>query len=738
MSSSAGSENGAGRPARRRAHPRTVRRPGRARTPTLLQMEAAECGAAALGIVLAHHGCHVPLEQLRRECGVSRNGSNAAGIMRAARAHGLEARGFQMEAEVARRLPPPFVVFWNFKHFVVVEGFRRNSVLLNDPSAGRRTVPYEDFDGSFTGIALQLQPTAALERGGRPPGSLREVGSRLAGSGPAIALVLFASLLLAALGLVLPGLQRVFVDRVLGGGAVGWLGAIVALSLVVAAMVAGLTLVQQQALLRLETKMSLTTSSRFLEHLLRLPMDFFSQRQAADLASRVAANDEVARLLSRDLATALVSAIVAVAYVALMAATDAKLAGVAVGLAVVNVLALRLAARLRRDATAQLQQDRGKLVAATYNGIAMIDSLKAGGRESDYFARWAGLLTNVVSGAQRLGVATQVLGVVPLLIAMLNTALILWLGSRQAIAGTITIGLLVAFQTLLNQFGKPIADLSDLGARAQEAGADIARIRDVERYPTLPAVPEDPAPLRRHRLSGALDAREVTFGYSPLEPPLIEGLSLSVAPGRRLGIVGASGSGKSTVARLLAGVLEPWSGEIRIDGVPRERIQRELLGASRALVDQEIVLFEGTVRDNLTLWDATVPEATLVEALRDAALLDEVMARPGRLNAAVREDARDLSGGQRQRLEIARALTVDPALLILDEATSSLDPTAERHIHDAIRRRGCACVIVAHRLSTVRDCDEIIVLADGRVVERGTHEEMKDAGGPYAELIRAA
>jgi NHLM bacteriocin system ABC transporter peptidase/ATP-binding protein len=726
-----------GRSTAERSGPKTVARPGRVRTPTLLQMEAAECGAAALGIVLGHFGKHVPLEQLRKECGVSRNGSNAAGILRTAKAHGLDAHGFQMEAEVARKLPPPFIVFWNFKHFLVIEGFRRNKVLLNDPATGRRTVAFDAFDGSFTGVALQFENTAELEPGGHPPGSLIELRERLSGSAQAVGLVLFVSLLLAVTGTALPGFQRVFIDRILGGDAQSWLGPLLALVAVVALVVAGLTLVQQRALLRLETKMSITTSSRFLEHLLRLPMDFFSQRQAADLSSRVTSNDQIAKLLSRELATALVSALVAGAYAVLLITTDLVLAAIGIGLAVLNLLALRLVARLRRDATGRLQQDRGKLVAATYNGISMVESLKASGREGDYFARWAGLQTNVVSDAQRLGVSTQVLGVIPLFLATVNTALILWVGSRRAIDGVITIGLLVAFQTLLNNFTKPISDLSDLGARAQEASAEIARVRDVERYPAVP-VPDEDGPVTRHRLSGALELENVTFGYSPLEAPFIEDFSLSLAPGARVALVGTSGSGKSTVARLIAGLLEPWSGEIRIDGVPRTQIQPEVLGASRALVDQEIVLFEGTVRDNLTLWDDTIADPALMQALRDAALLEEILARPGRLNATLRENAKDLSGGQRQRLEIARALAVEPTLLILDEATSALDAESERKVHESIRRRGCSCLIVAHRLSTVRDCSEILVMEQGRVVERGTHDEMKDAGGPYARLVALA
>jgi NHLM bacteriocin system ABC transporter peptidase/ATP-binding protein len=709
----------------------------RARTPTLLQMEAVECGAAALGSVLAHPGRHVPLEQLRRECGVSRDGSNAASVLRAARAHGLEAKGFQMEAEVARTVAPPFIVFWNFNHFMVVEGFGRRKVHVNDPSIGPRSVSLDEFDGSFTGIVLGLRPGEGFEASGRKQNSTRELRDRLRGNGPALALILIVSLLLAVTGLGLPGFQRVFFDRVLDGGLTGWIAPLVGLMLVVAALVAALTWLQQRLLLRLETKLSVLPSSAFLEHILRLPIEFFTQRQASDLSSRVASNDRVARLLSRDLATAAVSLVVAAVYAALLLRTDLVLAAIGIGLALLNLVALRVVARLRRDATARLQQDRGKLIAATYNGISMIETLKATGREDDYFARWAGLLSNVISGTQRLGLPTQILSAVPLFLATVNTAFILLIGSQRVLDGAISIGLLLAFQFLLTSFTRPIADLSDLGAGLQEARADIARVRDVERYPIRSAFSVPPSALPPRRLSGYLEVDRVTFGYNPLREPFIEDFSLRLAPGRRVALVGGSGSGKSTVARLVAGLLEPWSGEIRFDGLPRERVPRAVLAASVAAVDQDIRLFEGTIRDNLTLWDDAVPRAALIRALRDAEIHDEVMARPDRLDSVLGEDARDLSGGQRQRLEIARALAAEPTVLLLDEATSAMDADTEHLVQEHIRARGCACLIVAHRLSTIRDCDEILVMEGGKVVERGTHDELFSADGAYARLIRA-
>ncbi len=709
----------------------------RAKTPTLLQMEAVECGAAALGIILGYYGRNVALEQLRVECGVSRDGSNAASVLRAARKHNLTAKGFQMEASVARELKPPFIVFWNFNHFLVIEGFKKDKVLINDPGTGPRRVPWSEFDGSFTGILLTFEPGPDFERGGKRANQFGELRHRLKNTRAALGLILFVSLLLVIPGIAVPGFQRVFIDRILGSGIYSLLTPLLGFMLGIALLMGLLTWLQQRSLLQLETRLSIVTSAGFLRHVLRLPVQFFSQRPAADISLRVTTNDQIAQLLSRDLATAVVSGIVAVFYAILLLNTSILLAVIGIALAGVNILVLRFVARLRKDANIKLQQDRGKLVAATYNGLQLLDTLKASGRESDYYERWSGQLTNVVAGSQRLGIPTQVLTAVPVFLASLNAALILLIGGHKAIAGAITIGLLVAFQSLMNNFNRPVSDLSDLGSKAQGVNADIARIRDVERYPLAPVFTQPPQ-SDVTRLAGALRLENVTFGYSPLQEPSIKDFNLALSPGSRVALVGGSGSGKSTVARLIAGLYEPWSGQILFDGISRDDIDRQALASSVAVVDQDIFLFEGTVRDNLTMWDSTVPDEILISALRDAAILDVVMQRNGRLDGNILEGGADLSGGQRQRLEIARALAVNPSLLILDEATSALDAETERQIDASLRRRGCTCVIVAHRLSTIRDADEIIVMRHGEVIERGTHESMKDGGGPYADLIRAA
>lgn len=734
--SDGGSQDGAGAP-----HPILSGHGGdgrRVRTPTILQMEAVECGAASLSIVLAHHGRYVPLEQLRIECGVSRDGTNAGNVLRAARSHGLKVRGFQLEAEVLRDAPLPLIAFWNFDHFVVVEGMSGDTVYLNDPATGPRSVSWEEFDGSFTGIALVFEDADDVEPTPKPPGTLSRLWARMDQGRSGLLLVLLLSFLIVVPGLALPGLQRVFVDQVLVVGRESWAVPLAAIAAAMAVLMFALVALQQHYLLRLESRMAISTSARFLRHVFRLPIEFFTQRQPADIAARMMANDRVAQILSRDLATAVVSTVMAVFFAIVLLLTDVALALIGIATALLNLLALQLVARIRRDATARLEQDRSKVVSTTYNGIALIETLKASGRESDYFARWAGMQANMVSGVQRLGVPTQMLGVVPVVLTIVSGALILLVGADRAIDGAITVGLLVAVQTLVTNFNKPIVDLADVGSRAQEASADIGRLDDVERYPAARATrPRAGVRGRRRRLSGRVRLESVSFGYNPLVPALVEDFSLELEPGSRVALVGASGSGKSTIARMIAGLHEPWAGRILFDGLTRAEIPREVLAASIGVVEQEPFLFEGTIRDNLTLWDETVPEDVLVAALRDAAIQAEVMSRPGKLNGRVGEGGRDLSGGQRQRLEIARALAADPSILVLDEATSALDSVSEQRVDAALRRRGCSCVIVAHRLSAIRDADEIIVLDAGKVVERGTHESLLAADGSYATLIRS-
>lgn len=716
----------------------------RVHTPTVLQMEAVECGAAALGIILAFHGRHVALEELRVACGISRDGSKASNVVRAARTYGLVAKGMRLEIAALQQQTFPVILFWNFNHFVVLEGFGNDCAYLNDPAAGPRKVSSGEFEKAYTGVTLGFHPGPDFVPGGHPQSLLQVLASRLASVKSAVWFVFLASLMLVIPGLLIPVFSQIFVDDYLIGRLDGWIKPLL-LGMLLTALVRGvLTWLQQKYLLRLEMQLSMASSATFFWHVLRLPATFFSQRYASDISQRVEANNRIAQLLSGELATNAVNLITLVFYLAVMLTYSWHLTLVGVTLTALNLLALRRLMRLRTDGNMLLLQDRGKLMATTIGGIQTIETIKATGAEHDFFARWSGYKAKVCNTEQRLEFYTRLLAALPGLLNGLITVAILGLGGMQVMEGSMTVGMLVAFQSLMTSFTTPVGNLMGLAARYQEAKGDMTRLEDVTRYPldecftpfaaAQPSTANAPAP---GKLQGHLQLRNICFGYSRLEPALIEDFNLTLAPGKRVALVGSSGSGKSTVARLVMGLQQPWSGEVLLDGKPRAQIERNLLAGSLAGVAQEPYLFAGTVRDNLTLWDSTLPQEAMLLAAHDAQIHEAIAARPDGYDSKVGDEGAGFSGGQMQRIDIARALAGNPSILVLDEATSALDPITEMQIDQNIRARGCACLIVAHRLSTVRDADEIIVMAQGRIAERGTHDELLARNGAYSQLIRA-
>ncbi|MEU5695263.1 cysteine peptidase family C39 domain-containing protein [Actinosynnema sp. NPDC020468] len=711
------------------------RRPARrrVRTPALIQMEATECGAASLGIVLSHYGRHVPLEELRRDCGVGRDGSTASGVVRAARSHGLTAKGKQCGIARLGELRLPAVVYWKFEHFLVLEGMNRRRVRVNDPAVGHRSVGWDEFERSYTGIAIDLEPGPAFRRGGRRFGLLAAVARRWRGLGSVVPLTVLLGLMVAVVGVAFPVLSRVFVDRVLLGGDTGVAAGLVAASAIAAVITFVGALTQRLLLVRAETAVALGGAARVFRHLLGLPQAFFDQRQAADLAYRVETNDAVAEVFTRRLAATAVDLALVLAHGVLLCWYDVLLGVCATACSGLNVVVLRWLSVMRTSAVAGAQAERGRWYAGVVATIAMIETTKANGQEDLAFRQFAARQAAVSGGRQRAGVPAAVLGVVPALVMAVNTAVLLAVGSALVVEGTLTVGLLVAAQSLVVAMNRPIADLGEVGARVAEVGVDVRRLEDVERYP-VPAPPPDP--VTAVPMEGRLVVESITFGYNPAAAPLLADFSLTLEPGARVALVGGSGSGKSTVGRLVAGVHRPWHGRVTVDGYDLRGLDPDLWAATTAVVDQDGALFQGTVRDNVTLWDPTIGDDEVIAALADAQILPEVGLRPGGLDAPVGQGGRNFSGGQRQRLVIARALARRPRLLVLDEATSALDTVTEKLIDAELRRRGATCLIIAHRLATVRDCDLIVVLAHGREVERGTHDELLARGGAYADLVR--
>jgi NHLM bacteriocin system ABC transporter peptidase/ATP-binding protein len=706
------------------------------RTPTILQMEAVECGAAALAMVLAHHGAWISLEQLRVACGVSRDGSKASNIVRAARRFGLAAKGFRKEPSTLHELPMPCIIHWNFNHFVVLEGIVGDRVYINDPAIGRRRIDMAELDLAFTGVVLTMEPTEAFRKLGRRPQGLRLLLRELHGSKPAVGLLVVVSFALIVPAVVTAGFSKIFVDDILIQHSTSWLVPLLIGMAVTALIRAILTMVRQSLLLRLQTKLAVVMISRFLWHVMALPVEFFTQRHAGDIANRVYANEQIARLLSSGIAANALNLTSIVFFAAAMAIYDAPLAAIGVSMSLANVLALKFVGGRRQDLSRSLTLEQGKLVASTVSAVRTIETLKASGLEDEAFGQWAGIQAKALNAEQELGVSSIFLDTLPTLFSGLTLAAILGIGGLRVIEGSLTLGSLVAFQSLMASFSAPVTDLVNHVGSFQVIKGALERLEDVYNYPLDNSGKDTVAPDRiPPKLTGRIELSNLQFGYSVLEPPLLADLSITIQPGSRVALVGVSGSGKSTLGKLICGLYRPWAGEIRIDGWTLPDIPPQVFANSIAYVDQDIFLFEGTARDNLTLWDATVTDADLSQALKDAVIHEDIATRAGNYDCYINEGGTNFSGGQRQRIEIARALVSNPSVVVLDEATGALDPITEKAIDDNLRRRGCTCIIIAHRLSTIRDCDEIIVLQHGKIAERGTHEQLIILQGAYAKLV---
>ncbi|MBK5965582.1 NHLP family bacteriocin export ABC transporter peptidase/permease/ATPase subunit [Thiocystis minor] len=712
------------------------------KTPTILQMEALECGAAALAMVLAYHGRWLPLEELRVLCGVSRDGSKAVNLLKAARSLGMEAKGQRREPAELANLPVPAILFVNMNHFVVFEGVVKQGFRINDPGGGRRVVDPEEFDGMFSGILLAFTPGADFQRGGRPQPLLPRLLEMTRTTLRPIALVLLAGALMAVFMMLMPALQRIYLDKILIGRLDAWVYPLLAVLAVTVPLLALLSYLRLTLVARIGARLSVVLSTRLVWHVLRLPVPFFVQRYAGMVSSRIGLADVLAYGLSRMLAEVTINLALLLLLTLLLLQYSLTLTLICVGLSVVNVLLFRVLQESLKEVSEKVAMAFVKMQSKVMQGLRMMETLKATGTDDLFFAKWSGLHTLYVNAEQKSVRRTALIAATQTLTATLTTAAVLVVGGYYTMIEDFSIGMLVAFSVIAGLFTQPVAALVNAATQLQDQRGNLAQIDDTLRYPQASefddrsaTAPERATTTRLKRLSGCVTLDAVAFGYAPLEPPLIEGFSLDMAPGSRVALVGASGSGKSTVGRLVSGLMEPRAGAIRFDGVPLHELPRDILRNSLAVVDQEIVLFEGSIRDNITLWDDTMPHAQMVAAAEDAMIHELIMTRPGGYDAWLEENGRNLSGGQRQRLEIARALVGNPSILVLDEATSALDAVTEKAVIDNLLRRGCTCLIIAHRLSSIRDCDEIIVLDRGRILQRGTHEALIAEDGAYRRLI---
>lgn len=709
------------------------------KVPTVLQMEAVECGAAALSMILAYYGRWVPLEVMRVECGVSRDGSKASNMMKAARKYGMEAKGFRLEPERLKNYELPVIIFWNFNHFVVLTRIKNDKVYINDPASGPREISFKEFDQSFTGVVLTFKPGENFTKGGEKPRITRSLRNRINNAKQVLSYVILAGLFLVIPGILIPTFTRIFVDKILIHEMTSWIVLLIVFMGGTALVRGGLVWLQQYYLLKLEMQLSLSNSAKFFYHVFRLPIRFFFQRQSGEISNRVQLNDQVAKLLSEDLTRNVLNVVMVVFYAALMFYYDVTLTLAGIAVVGINFIGLKYVSERRKIINQKLAQESGNLVGISMNGIELVETLKASGTEQDFYSRWAGAHAKVLNAEQQQGLISRLLNQLPVFLTAVNRVIIFGLGGYRVMEGSMTLGMLIAFQWLMNSFVQPVEELVNAGGKIQDATGYMRRLDDVYLQERDELFIEECKSDERGiaKLRGFLELKNISFGYSELDPPLIENFNLSLKPGERVALVGGSGSGKSTIAKVVAGLYKSWSGSILFDGKERNEYSRDVLNNSIAMVDQDIFLFEGTIKENICMWDSTVSENDIFNAAHDAAINNDISIRAEGFNGEVKERGANFSGGQRQRLEIARALSLNPSILIFDEATSALDPTTEELIDEYTRRRGCTMLIVAHRLSTIRDCDEIIVMDKGKVVQRGTHQELIEQGGEYSNLIKA-
>ncbi len=707
------------------------------KTPTVFQMEATECGTASLSMIFAYFGKYLPLEQMRIETGVSRDGCNAGNMMRAAKKYGLECHGYRKELESLTQLDAPCIIHWNFNHFVVYEGIKNGHAYINDPAVGRRKLTIDELDEGFTGVVLTFALTDKFEKQKKQSNIFAFVNDRLHGQYNTLVKLLFIGLLLVFPGLVLPITSQILLDDVIVGGNTDWFSAIIWCILLLVGLDAGLRYYRGLILQKLQNKMILLSLHKFVSHMFRLPIAFFDQRYAGDLAGRIDNNNNVNVFLTGELAETALNIFVAVFYLILLVIYSPMLTLIGVASIAISIIIVKFSSEYLSNVSMKMQQDSGKLTGAVCAGLNITSTLKASGTENDYVGRILGYYAKSASLEQKVSCFQQILNVIPQIASLISTLLVLMFGGMYVINGIMTVGMLVAFNSLLSSFTAPVNSLVGFVQKIQTLKADMNRVEDIVKYEEdLKFAVQNSVKDFKSKLSGSVELDDVAFGYSRLEKPLVENFSFKLNPGSSISFIGSSGCGKSTVAKLVSGLYSPWDGNIRFDNVDIKEIPKEIMNASVSTVSQNITLFSGTIRENITMWNEGVLEADMIRAAKDACIHDVITQKPGAYDFKLSEGAANMSGGQRQRLEIARALVTNPSVLIMDEATSALDPIVEKKILDNIKRRGCTCIIVAHRLSAIRDCDQIIVMQHGKIIQHGSHDELINTEGVYQTLIQ--
>ena len=710
---------------------------GVAKVPVVMQLEALECGAASLAMIMAYYGKWVPLEQVRVDCGVSRDGSKAKNIYLAAEHYGFDVKAFKMSPESLRDNGKfPCIIHWNMNHFVVLNGFKGKHVYINDPARGTVKITWDEFDRSFTGVTLIPTPSESFVPSGKKKSTVEFARKRLIGAGTAVVFVMLTTTISNLFGIANSLTSRIFMDRLLTGRNPEWLEPFIGMLILLAVIQLSVAWVQTLYSLKINGKMAVIGNTSYMWKVLRLPMEFFSQRMAGDIQSRASMNASIASTLVNTFAPLALNTIMMIVYLVLMIRLNPILTVIGIVTVAINMFVSRIISQRRINITRVQLRDAAKLESTTVQGIEMIETIKSSGAESGFFRKWAGYQASVNAQAIKDTKNNQFLGMVPVFFSTLANYGVLLLGVYLTMNSQFTLGAVMMFQGFLGSFMSPATTLIAAGQTILEMRTQMERIEDVMEYPDDKNVAVEAKPDAEYsKLKGNIELKNVTFGYSRLEEPLIRDFSLTMKPGDRIAIVGPSGCGKSTISKLISGLYEPWSGEILFDGKPRSEYPREVMTGALAVVDQDIIMFEDTVANNIKMWDSSIRDFEMILAARDAQIHDDIMKLPEGYDYKLNSGGKNFSGGQRQRMEIARVLAQDPTIIILDEATSALDAKTEYEVVNSIVNRGITCVVIAHRLSTIRDCKEIIVLDHGNVVERGTHDELMAMNGAYADLV---
>ena len=703
-------------------------------------MEAVECGAASLSMVLGYFGCYRPLAEIRMQCGVSRDGSKATNILNAAKHYGFKAKGLTRSFKKLKETQLPVVIFWNFNHFVTLEGFGKNSVYINDPGVGHREVSIKEFKAAFTGVTLAIQPADDFRKSGRKPSVWPSLFRTLRGYEKGFFYIFVASLLLVLPQFLLPAATQVFIDNVLLDKRTDWFRPLI--SFLAGVLFLQITVDSLKALIsrRLQLMQLISLNTSFIWRLLRLPISFYTQRYPGEVVDRTKLNDSIAQTVSGPMSEVVANVITMLVLGAVLCFYNVWLTLIGIGFSLVNFLILAKLTAKRKEANLSASLEMGKVQGCAIAGIQSIETIKAGGQEITFYTKFGGYLAKGMNSMQRLQNSSIALGVLPEFAKQMTGLLILLLGGLSVMEGQMTVGMLVAFYSMMNNFLRPLQEIFNFSSNIQELTGNVVRVEDVMSNPPEADPPDeiglDATGRPIVRLGGQVEVNNLQFGFNPNMPPLIEDFSLKLNPGKSVALVGGSGSGKSTIAKIVCGLYKPLGGDIFIDDTELSKIPFVVFRNTLGFVEQEFGIFEGSIRDNLTLLDRTISEENVIQAAKDAEIHDVIQNMPKGYETILLENGGNLSGGQRQRLELARALVNNPSIVILDEATSALDAETEQLVMLNLRRRGCSLIIVAHRLSTIRDCDEIIVLSSGEVKERGTHNEMIIKDGPYSQLVK--